>query len=92
MRTTDSCPRVEEVIVDYFFEDQSENGDIVLSAFALDGRIIQLIKPSPKRLERYRKSESDDTKQEDYEDWLRRRGNSPRGRALSNLRRTEPPV
>ena len=68
-----SCNLVKEVLVDFYFEDKQGNGDIILTAFALDGRIIQLIKPSPSRIEEYRKGESDGTLQEDYADWLRRR-------------------
>jgi len=46
-------------LVDYYFEEETDKGDTVLTAFALDGRIIQLVKPSLRRLEGYRKAESD---------------------------------
>ncbi len=70
-----ACKPVREILVDYFFESESEKGDTILTAFALDGRIIQLVKPSGKRLEQYSKSESDESKQLDYQEWLRLRGN-----------------
>ena len=69
------CNPVEEVVVDCWFEEKKENGDMVIHAYALDGRILWITKPNPTRLAELKKAASDEKKQEDYSEWLRHRGN-----------------
>lgn len=66
---------IEEIIVDYLFEQRENNGDATLYAFAIDGRILLLTTPNPAKLAELKKAISDESKQEDYSEWLRRQGN-----------------
>ncbi len=53
-----SCNPVEEVVIDYLFEESKDNGDKTIHAFAIDGRIFMLTKPNPTKLAELKKAES----------------------------------
>ncbi|HZW85020.1 MAG TPA: hypothetical protein VFE91_03850 [Nitrososphaerales archaeon] len=69
---------VEEVVVDFTYETESPDGDKTIHAYSLDGRVILITKPNPAKLARLKQAESDEKKQEDYSEWLRRGGNRAR--------------
>ena len=62
-------------MVDYVYETVSEDGDKTIHAYDLNGNIYRLTLPNPKKLAELKKGASDESKQEDYGDWLRRQGN-----------------
>lgn len=67
-----SCNPVEEVVVDFWFEEEAKDGDKTIHAFALDGRILLITKPNPTKLAELKKA-SDESKQGeqlDYSEWL----------------------
>ncbi len=73
---------VEEIVVDFVYETESDEGDKTIHAYALDGRILLITKPNPTKLAELKKGISDESKQEDYADWLRRGGNRTFGSPL----------
>jgi hypothetical protein len=52
------CNPVEEVVVDYWFEHDAEDGTKTIHAFAIDGRIFMLTKPNPSKLAELKKAEA----------------------------------
>jgi hypothetical protein len=66
---------IEEIIVAEACTTTSPDGDVTIHATRLDGTALLITKPNPTKLAELRKAESDEKKQEDYADWLRRRGN-----------------
>lgn len=67
---------VEEVVIDFYYQTRSEDGDETIHAYAIDGRILLITKPNPTKLAELKKGASDEKKQEDYAEWLRRRANT----------------
>jgi hypothetical protein len=55
-------PDVEEVVIDFSYETESEDGDKTMHAYSIDGRILLITKPNPWKLEQLRKA-SDETLQ-----------------------------
>lgn len=66
---------VKDILVDLAYETESADGDRTIHAYSLDGSIYRLTKPNPVKLAELKKEASDESKQADYAEWLRRRGN-----------------
>jgi len=51
------CPVVEEIVTDFMYETQSDDGSKVLHVYALDGRILWITTPTPAKLKRLQDAE-----------------------------------
>lgn len=71
---------VKDIVIDFSYETETEDGDKTIHAYGLNDNIYRLTKPSPAKLAELKKEASDESKQEDYADWLRRRGNRTKTR------------
>jgi hypothetical protein len=69
---------VKDITIDFVYETVSEDGDKTIHAYDLKGNIYRLIKPNPTKLAQLKSEASDESKQEDYSEWLRRGGNRTR--------------
>ncbi len=78
---------VKDITIDFSYETITEDGEKTIHAYDLKGNIYRLTLPNPRKLAGLKAQASDEKKQEDYSDWLRRRGNSSRTRELSSPRR-----
>ena len=76
---------VKEITIDYTYETTEKDGSKTIHAYALNGNVYNLNLPTPDKLAELKKMVSDESKQEDYRDWLRRRGNSSGGPALNTI-------
>ncbi len=68
-----ACNLVQDIAIDFYFEIESEDGDKTISATGLDGKIYRLTKPNPEKLKALKEAVSDESKQMDYLEWLRKR-------------------
>jgi hypothetical protein len=66
---------VKDITIDFSYETTEEDGSRTIHAYGLNGNIYRLNLPTPDKLAELKEAESDESKQEDYSDWLRRRGN-----------------
>jgi hypothetical protein len=73
---------VKDITIDFSYETTTQDGDKTTHAYDLKGNIYRLTLPNPAKLAELKKAASDESKQEDYADWLRRRGNSTRSRIV----------
>ena len=79
---------VRRIEVSQWWESANARGEPLLMALGLDGYIYRLTQVTKKA---FVEAPSDESKQEDYRDRFRRRGNSSRARVLSSLSRLLPP-
>ena len=49
---------VQEIVIDFLYETESDEGDKTIHAYALDGRIFLITKPNPAKLAELRKAEA----------------------------------
>lgn len=75
---------VKDITIDFSYETVSEDGDNTIHAYDLNGNVYRLTKPNPTKLAELKKGASAESKQEDYSEWLRRRGNSTGQLRLNN--------
>jgi hypothetical protein len=75
---------VKDITIDLSYVTTTEDGDKTIHAHDLKGNIYRLTLPNPSKLAELKKEASDESKQEDYAEWVRRRGNStaPRNRYI----------
>jgi hypothetical protein len=69
---------IKDITIDFSYETNSEDGDKTIHAYDLKGNIYRMTLPNPDKLAALKKEASDESKQEDYADWVRRRGNRTR--------------
>lgn len=63
---------VKDIVIDFTYETETEDGDKTIHAYDLKGNIYWLTKPNPTKLAKLKAQTSDASKQEDYADWARR--------------------
>ena len=64
---------VKDIVIDFVYETESRDGDKTIHAYDLKGNIYRMTKVNPTKLAELKSS--NESKQKDYRDWLRRRGN-----------------
>ena len=76
---------VKDITIDYLFETTEDDGSKTFHAYGLNGNVYNLNLPTPDKLAELKKT-TDEPKQEDYSEWVRRHPDSgreglpPRGR------------
>lgn len=74
-----SKPTVRRIPIKLWWASKTDKNEDLIMAVGLDGIVYRLVKSNILL--------PDESKQEDYADWLRRRGNRTQVRVLSSLRR-----
>ena len=75
---------IKDITIDYFYETTEEDGSKTIHAYGLNEVVYNLNLPKPDKLAELKKTTSDEKKQEDYSEWLRRRGNRTPQIGLNN--------